>query len=256
MTSMDGDISATFAKGLSVLKAFDATEPEGDLTLAELSRRTGFDRAVVRRLVLTLAHLGYVRQLGRGFRLTPKILVLAGGFLQSRRLVKSLVPILNEYSREIGAPIYLATRDGYDVVFLAHAALESRAIRFGFTIGSRVPLLATSIGRALTAFAPPEQRDELLANAPLKAFTERTSTDRAQIAAALQEARELGYAHVDGEFEAGVAALAMPASLWDEFPAAIGASFERAIFDTEHFKRAIPALRDCRNSLAAVGFGL
>ena len=54
----------------------------GILDLLHWCPTTGLDRAVARRLVLTLVHLGYVSQEERVFFLTPKILVLAGGFLQ------------------------------------------------------------------------------------------------------------------------------------------------------------------------------
>ena len=246
----DSEISLTFAKGLNVLKAFDSAELEEDLTIAEIARRTGFDRAVTRRLVLTLERFGYVRRRRRGFRLTPKILLLAGGFLQSRQLIKNVAPVLNEFSRELGAPIYLAVRDGYDVIYLAHAALESRAISIGFTVGSRVPLLATSIGRALAAFAPPEEIDDLIANAPLKAYTDRTTTDRQALRERLEQVRELGYAYVNGEFEAGVAAAAVPTRSDANFPTAIGVSFDHNALDDVFLQKATQTLRDCRNSLS------
>ncbi len=242
------DISQTFAKGMSVLKAFD--EAETDLSLAEIARRAELDRAVARRLVLTLVHLGYVRRIGRAFRLTPKVLVLASGFLRRSQLTKAVVPILNEYSREIGAPIYLATRDGHDVVYLAHAALENRAISLGFSIGSRLPLLSTSIGRALIAFLPQEEREALVAAAPLKAFTDRTIMDRAAILAELGKARDLGYAFADGEFEAGVAALAAPVASDAAFPIAIGVSLEREAFSEAFIQSSVRTLRHCRNNLA------
>lgn len=140
------DISLTFAKGLEVLKCFDGDTLQ--LTIPEIGRRTGLDRAVVRRLVLTLVDLGYVAQLDRSFTLTPRILVLAGGFLQGRRFGKLIQPLLSAYATQAGLPLSLALQDGADAVYVAHAG-ELDQPRIGFTVGSRVPMSGTAIGSAL-----------------------------------------------------------------------------------------------------------
>lgn len=242
------DISQTFAKGINVLKTFDGAE--ADLSIAEIARRADLDRAVARRLVHTLVHLGYVRRRGRDYRLTPKVLLLASGFLQSRQFTKIVVPILNEFSREIDAPIYLAARDGYDVVYIAHAALENSAIRLGFGVGSRVPLLATSIGRALLLTASVDETSDAVDNAPLEQHTASTITDRAEIARALSRARDQGFVYSDGEFEPGVAALAMPLPASDPFPTAVGMSSDREAFSEGYQRKVVRALRSCRNQLS------
>ncbi|WP_226582499.1 IclR family transcriptional regulator [Acuticoccus sediminis] len=245
------DISTTFAKGLRVLKAFETgTAP---LTLAEIARLAELDRATSRRLVLTLAHLGYVRQSGRGFTLTPKILLLAGGFLHSRQFTKRVVPVLNQHSKAIGVPIYLAVRDGFDAVYLAHAGLEEGNISYGFSVGSRLPLLQTGIGRALLVSEAPEVARELVADAPLDAYTEHSITDRAEVARLVEEARATGYVYSDGEFEAGVVAVAMPLPRAETMGAAIGMSYARDRFeDGAYLTRVVEALRGCRQSLDGI----
>jgi len=60
-------------RGLAVIGVLDAPEP---LSLSEVARRTGLSRAAARRFVLTLEHLGYVRQSGGRFALTPRVLEL------------------------------------------------------------------------------------------------------------------------------------------------------------------------------------
>ncbi len=48
----------SLARGLSVIRAFDAEHPE--LTLSDVARRAGITRAAARRFLLTLETLGYV----------------------------------------------------------------------------------------------------------------------------------------------------------------------------------------------------
>ena len=57
-------------RGLSVITAFGPDAAE--LTLSDVARLTGLTRAAARRFLLTLADLGFVRQDGKLFRLTPE----------------------------------------------------------------------------------------------------------------------------------------------------------------------------------------
>jgi hypothetical protein len=65
----DGDIMAGFAKGLQVIEAFD--EDHDALSIADVGRLTGLDRATARRCLLTLVRGGYASLDGRLFELTP-----------------------------------------------------------------------------------------------------------------------------------------------------------------------------------------
>jgi len=241
------DISLTFAKGLKVLKAFDLSA--SDMSIADVASKTDMDRAAARRLVLTLEHFGYVRKRGKQFRLTPKVLALSSGFLQSRQITKSIVPVLNQYSAELETPIYLAMRDEMDVIYLAHAALSNDAISLGLTQGSRVPLLSTGIGRALLMVTQHSILKDLLQTAPLAAYTPQTIMSRKKISEAIRLHMQEGYAYSDSEFEAGVIGIAMPFLSDDPFPAAIGVSCEKEIVSDAYKTKAIRTLRVCRNHL-------
>ncbi len=207
------DISSTFAKGLVVLKCFDGDSTH--LTVPEIARRTGLDRAVTRRLVLTLVHLGYVAQEDRAFSLTPRILVLAGGFLQGRRFGKLIQPILAAYSAQAGLPFSLAMQDESQAVYVAHAGDQDEP-RLGFTVGSRVPMDTTAIGRALLET---DSAGELL--------------------------------ETDGTFEPGIIGIACAVVRDGEIVAAIGTSAPRKLMQ-DPLRRAhvVPSLQNCAQALS------
>ncbi|GAB4350940.1 MAG: IclR family transcriptional regulator [Oricola sp.] len=245
------DISLTFAKGMSVLKAFDTGNTH--LTLPQIARATGLDRAVARRLVLTLVHLGYVKQQDRVFSLTPRILVLAGGFLQARRFGKTIEPVLRTFSDRISESISMAMIDGLQAVYVAHAGARPDTVSIGFTVGSRVPLLTTAIGRALVSGCSPDEAEKLIRTAPLESHTDVTSTDRDAIAADVALSAQRGHAHVVGEFEAGVAAVAVPVVAAGAEPSALGVSGDAARFADEEFRhRVIETLRECAKVVAGL----
>ncbi|MGH6762522.1 MAG: IclR family transcriptional regulator domain-containing protein [Phyllobacterium sp.] len=247
----DRDISLTFVKGMNVLKAFDSGSTH--LTLPQIARATGLDRASARRLVLTLVHLGYVKQEERVFSLTPRILVLASGFLQARKFGKTIEPVLRSFSQQISDAISMAMIDGYQAVYVAHAGVDAKSVSIGFTVGSRVPLLHTAIGRALVAGSAPEQVDDLTANASIERFTGSTIIDRKAIAEDIALTAERGFAFVDGEFEAGVAAIATPVRSATGEIASIGISGNSARLQDEDYRnRVIDTLRECSKAIAAL----
>ncbi|MDN2580837.1 IclR family transcriptional regulator C-terminal domain-containing protein [Aquibium sp. ELW1220] len=250
-TVAEKDISLTFAKGMAVLKAFDAEHTH--LTLPQIARLTGFDRAATRRLVLTLVHLGYVRQQDRLFALTPRILVLAGGFLQGRQFGKTIQPVMRAFSLRIGETISLAMLDGAEAVYVAHAGGETERARIGFTIGSRVPLLSTAIGRMLLAAGDAGTAAEAIRTAPLEPHTPATTLDRNAIATAVRTIAAAGHALVDGEFEPGVAALAVAVPAASGEVAALGFSATSARLADAAFRReALATLKDCAGALAGL----
>lgn len=216
------DISTTFAKGLAVLRVFDDTHSH--LTLSEVAALARFDRAAVRRLMLTLVHLGYARRDGRRFSLTPRVLILAGSFLRGNRFGTHVQPILNRHASRIGSTVSIAIADADSAVYVAQSVMQEHEISFGFTIGSRLPLLSTAIGRMLLAYGDPAWAGAVIRSAPLAALTARSLTDRAAIARAVARIRTDGHAVVSGEFEPGVTGYAVAIGGPGEARAVIGTS--------------------------------
>lgn len=218
----DRSISSTFIKGMEVLKAFDDTHTR--LTLSEIAQITNLDRASVRRLTLTLVHLDYAQKNGRHFSLTPKVLTLAGSFLRGNQFGTLIQPLLNRYSNQVGATISLAILDDDEAVYVAQSTTYEEDVSFGFTIGSRLPLLHTSIGRMILAFSDPDWTSDMLCNAPFGQYTLETAMDREEIAQRVAVCRSQGYAIVDGEFEIGATGFAVPIGAPNDIKAVLGSS--------------------------------
>lgn len=247
-TAERSNLSQTFMRGMAVLKLFDATRTH--LSLADIARLCDLDRAVARRLTLTLEHLGYLKRDGRTFSLTPKVLVLAGGFLQGHQFGTVVQPVLEAHSQELGESISLAMIDGLDAVYVAQAMSGRGRVSFGFTLGSRLPLLQTAVGRALLSISDPTFVDKAIMSAPLEQFTKASIVDRDQLATKIQEVRDLGHAFVASEFEAGVTGMAMPVRSASGAITAIGISAIQQKFTDVMHDRSLEVLRDCSRALA------
>src|SRR5512143_3012259 len=96
----DRDHVEGLARGLAVMKAFDAAHPR--LTLSEAAKIVGLSRASVRRALLTLQSLGYVESDGRTFGLSPQVLTLAQAWLSSSPVPRVAQGFLEKVSETLG----------------------------------------------------------------------------------------------------------------------------------------------------------
>lgn len=247
MAIAERDISLTFLKGMTVLQAFNDAGPAP--SLADIARITGYDRAVVRRLILTLVELGYVERTESRFRLTPRVLVLGGGFLRTNDFGRLVQPVLNICASEMGHAVALAMVDGDHAVYVAQSTLQNSRFTFGFTVGSRLPLLQTSIGRMLMAWGDPDWAERVLETAPLAPVTRATETDRARIRAAVETTAEQGFSLVRDEFEDGIAGLSVPIGIRGTTRAALGLSEPNEELTPDEIPRLIASLRRCAGQL-------
>jgi IclR family pca regulon transcriptional regulator len=202
-----GDMVRSVAKTLDVIRAFDAEHR--DLTLSDVARRTGQTRASARRFLLSLESLGFVRSDGQLFSLTPRVLSLGHAFLSSFRLPDVAEPHLKNLTAQLGESTSASVFDGDDIVYVARVQAR-RIMAVEIRVGTRFPAYATSMGRALLAFAPAEALEAYLGRVHLEPLTPRTVADPAALRAELERIRERGWAVVDQELEIGLRSLAAP----------------------------------------------
>lgn len=197
----------SLARGLSVIRVFDAENPE--LTLADVARRAQIPAAAARRFLRTLQTLGYVRSDERFFSLTPKVLELGYSYLSSLSLPELMQPHLEALSREVGESVSAAVLSGAEIVYVARVPTR-RIMAVAITIGTRFPAAVTSMGRVLLAGLPEAEVEALLDAEPIEDYTERTVTDRAELMDRLARVREEGWVMVEGELESGLRSIAAP----------------------------------------------
>lgn len=197
----------SLARGLAVIKAFDAGAPE--LTLSEVARATGLTRAAARRFLLTLVELGYVRTDGRLFALSPRVLELGYAYLSGLTLPEVALPHLERLVAEVHESASVSVLDPPDIVYVARVP-ATRIMRVAISIGTRFPAHSASMGRVLLAWLPAAGLEAYYARATLERHTSRTVTTRARLDAELTRVRAQGWALVDQELEEGLRSIAAP----------------------------------------------
>jgi IclR family pca regulon transcriptional regulator len=204
----DPNFMTSLARGLAVIQAFSQRQRE--LTVSQISAKTGFSRAAVRRCLYTLAKLGFAAtDDSRHFHLRPRVLALGHSYIASMPLAATAQPILENVSRILHESCSIATLDRTDIVYIARANV-TRIMSIDLVVGSRLPAFCTSMGRVLMAELPAEKLEEFLARVEFKRYTERTVANAEKLRQILRLVQRNGYSIVDQELESGLRSMAVP----------------------------------------------
>jgi IclR family transcriptional regulator, pca regulon regulatory protein len=203
----EGEFVQSLARGLAVIRAFDAEH--SDLTLSEVARQTGLPRAAARRFLHTLVELGYVRVDNARFALRPKILELGYAYLSSMSLPELATPHLEQLVERVHESSSVSVLDGDEVVYIARVPTR-RIMTVAISVGTRFPAYVTSMGRVLLAARSDDWLDGYFASTKLRPLTTHTIADAETLRAELLRVRAQGWALVDQELEDGLRSLAAP----------------------------------------------
>ncbi|MCB1497124.1 MAG: helix-turn-helix domain-containing protein [Bauldia sp.] len=204
----DKEFMTTLAKGLAVLSSFG--EQRQRMTLSEAAEVTGLSRAASRRVLRTLAELGYVSQQGRQFSLAPRILELGFAYLTTQSWIDRAEPLMKELSHSLKESCSAAILQGTEIVYVARMPAPHRIMSTTIAVGTRLPAFFTSLGRVQLGFLSEQALQEDIAGLERKAYTPRTIVDPDALLERILEDRQQGYSIVDEELEHGLRSLAVP----------------------------------------------
>jgi IclR family transcriptional regulator, pca regulon regulatory protein len=247
----DPNFMTSLARGLLVIQSFTPQTPQ--MTISQLSVKTGLSRAAVRRCLYTLTKLGFAGiEDGSRYALRPRMLTLSNTYSASNSLSTAAQPILERMSAVLHESFSVATLDGDDIVYIARSTV-ARVMSEDLHIGSRLPAYCTSMGRVLLAHLPADKLEHYLARVVLTAHTPRTVSSVDKLRLALRNVRRHGYALVDQEYEIGLRSLAVPVySPTGRVAATLnlsGSAPRMPVYDMQ--TRFLPHLRDAAAELGA-----
>lgn len=201
------DFIEALARGLEVIAAFPAGR--STLSLSEVAGATGLARPTARRILLTLAELGYVRTVDGAFALTPRVLDLGVAYVRSQGLWDLARPHMAQLCARTNESCSVAQLDGSDIVYVARVAVP-KIVGLTVQVGTRFPALPTSLGKVLLAALPSAELEAVLAQPSRCELVARWQPDRAERDAALREVRARGWALTDEQLALGVRSVAAP----------------------------------------------
>jgi IclR family acetate operon transcriptional repressor len=203
----------SLTRALSLLERLSET-PDG-LNLTDLSYQLGMPTATVHRLLNTFEEFNFVEQdaeQGLWF-IGLKAFTVGNAFVHRRDFVASARPHMHALVELCGETVNLGVIDDGEAVFISQ--VESREVmRMIVRLGSRSPIHASGVGKALLAYMTEQRVAQILQYRGLAHYTERSIVNPTQLYAELQNIRYLGYALDDEEQAIGLRCVA--SAIFDE----------------------------------------
>ncbi len=199
----------------SLERVFDVLECFSDekrnLSLAELTKLTGFNHTSLKRIVFTLTRRNYLRQdeSTKKYQLGLKLFEFGGLVYKSISLRSATDAFLSSLSDETGLTVLLGNiLDGF-LTYLDNKEGKN-PVRITSSIGIRRPPHFGMLGQTLMAFSPPSEVNRLLEIHPLQPYTSQTIIDPEMFQKRLETIRSNGYVIEYEEAWIGVMGIAAP----------------------------------------------
>ncbi|MDT1064725.1 IclR family transcriptional regulator [Paracoccus sp. CPCC 101403] len=207
--SRDPGTSAPSLRNLQILEAV-ATGAR-PMTATEINAGLQLPKPTIHRLVANLEQEGYLsRHLdGRSYLPGPKLRAMMLGVMRAGHHHLPRREVLTRLNEALGETCNLSIPDGDAMIYVDRVETHW-PLRIALKVGSRVPLHATSAGKAALAQMSEAALTRFLSKARLTAHTDRTITDPQVLRAEIQRIREQGYSTDEQEFVPGMIAVAVP----------------------------------------------
>lgn len=179
------------------------------LSLAELSRQTGLPKSTLHRLCWKLESVGALESHQGGFRIGTKLFALGALNPTVQRLRTAAMPLLYELASTTGHVSNLAVMEEDHALLIDEVFAAERPVPR--MVGSRLPLHATALGKALLAAQPAEVRRRLVARQVFEPFTRNTIVRPRLLLDQLATVSRSGVAYSREEWRLGFAGVAAPA---------------------------------------------
>ncbi|MEH0435127.1 IclR family transcriptional regulator [Streptomyces scabiei] len=137
--------------------------PKTRLLLEEVSRRTGLPRSTAHRILDQLVRLQWVEHTRSGYHLGRRVRTWGARESGHSDLRAAAAPWLHELAVMTDLVVHLGTLDETYVEYLDKVG-GRRAAAVASRVGGRAPAHCTALGKAMLAWLPPEEIDELYAD--------------------------------------------------------------------------------------------
>ncbi len=194
-----------------LLSLFETLSKARDgMTLAELNVVLESPKSSLLNLLRPLVAEGYLVHSESNYRLGPSIFRLAAGVMSAWNFPRLIRPFMEELAQRTEETVMLGVMVPEAEAITYVEIIESpHPIRYQIPVGTSRPLYASSAGRLLVAYAPPEWRKQYLATVALKAQMEIPFT-RTSLTKEVAKIRADGLSCSFGSYSKGLASVAAP----------------------------------------------
>jgi len=168
--------------------------PKG-MNQKELIDALGVSKNSIYRITMTLLDNGYLGkdEVSKKYFLTRKMMMQGATAMGDQNIVNRSIDIMEDIRDEIDATVFLGVLEGTQGVVIEQA-VGGHPFKFSVDLGSRFELHSGAPGKAMLAFLPDEESNEIIKKLTLTKYNERTISTKKELQKELAEIRKRGYA--------------------------------------------------------------
>jgi DNA-binding IclR family transcriptional regulator len=180
-------------------------------SISEISRNLALPKSSTYLVLKTLEQGGYLRRSSqsRKFYFGSKLVSLCRNVLEHLDLRDVARPVLNKLMRQTGIIVHLAVLEGNEAVIIDRVEPLGSSAGADW-VGRRLDVNCTGVGKALAAFLPEGQFEEVITAKRFARHNDNTIVTIRNLKNELARVREQGYALDDEEDEIGVRCIGVP----------------------------------------------
>jgi DNA-binding IclR family transcriptional regulator len=203
------EVAPALSRGLAVLE-FLHSRADGE-SLSDVAATLRLPKNSVLRLLNTLEDFGYVEREADTlrYRITRRVATLFMDSARDRNLMEAALPSMRSLRDRVNETVLISIIERRAGIVLEQVQ-STHPFRFVCESGTFEDLHSSASTKAILAFLPQAETDDLLDGHAFTRYTDRTITRRNDYARELAETRERGYATDRGEQGEGVCCVAAP----------------------------------------------
>jgi DNA-binding IclR family transcriptional regulator len=182
----------------------------GPLGVRAVAQQLELPLGSAHRILTDLGSESIIERTAAGeWQLSYRLLEIVGVQLERVQLPRLARPLLEQLASDTRETTFLAVPSGNEIVYLDKVQTDMQ-LQLNVELGTRRPMHCTGLGKAILAFLPEAQQEQVLASAPLRTYTANTITDPIVLRVELERTRQRGYATDREEIIQGVHCIAVP----------------------------------------------
>jgi DNA-binding IclR family transcriptional regulator len=232
---------------MCVLEAFG---PQAEVSLKNLTLRSGMVKSSVFRILYTLEKLGYVTKSQEGmYAIAPKYVALISPAHPKSDLIEASHLWMKGLVDRFKETVNLGVLDGNEVLYI-HVIESPHMLRLVARAGIRSALHTSALGKCLTAHLQPKEVERLL-RPSFRRMTARTIATKERFFEELEQTRKRGFAIDNSEESDGIRCVGVPlVDLHGRVTAALSLSGPDSRVTEDRFIEIADALRTASKNIS------
>ncbi|NLJ89436.1 MAG: IclR family transcriptional regulator [Clostridiales bacterium] len=201
----------------------ESKEPQA---LNQIASATDITNSTTSKILDTLILIGYVKKnIGtKKYELGSALIKYANQYLANLDISKIAYPYLKKLQVELNETIHLGILEGDEILTINKIESQKPVVCLNSTIGLTKPLYCSAMGKAVLAIMSDDDINEYLDNIDLRAYTDKTITNKEELLKEIKDIRKNGYAVDNEEYEEDVYCIGVALSLGSQIYGAFSVS--------------------------------